>query len=197
MSDVLTITVPTPAHYPTVNTMWATSARRGKKIPSYHILFDAVYEAAKAEMARTGWQTADYYVETKGVLYVTSARAVPDPSNCMKCENDAMTAAKVWRDDALARPCSVDIEYDPDGVGRVVIMLRRRFPPYVAKASRIFAKVRERSAPVERAAVRVDGLVSMAGGKPKKVVWVNGVATDYDEAMRDLKLSMAKGGGKR
>lgn len=127
MADVLVITVPVPAGtYPSVNHTGRGVFKKGRKTDEYHELFNAVKTAAEEEMARIGWETATDYCWTSITRY-KSTRRKQDVGNLGKCESDALTAAGVWIDDDRAAPVSLDIEYDPAGPDRVVIIVRRRF----------------------------------------------------------------------
>lgn len=125
MTDVLAFEVPTfpggGSKYPSVNGMWASGVRYGKKTPEYHDLFVAVREAAWAEVKRTGWETAADRVEVHLRRYVTNNRA-RDAANFGKCELDALSRWNhgqpcqgfpgVYVDDALVRPF-LDVVIDP------------------------------------------------------------------------------------
>jgi hypothetical protein len=127
MSDALIVTAPVPGRYPTVNSLGSDGFRGGKKSIEYHDLFTAVKDNAESEMLRTGWTMATYYCAVSATLYRNTKRKI-DAGNLLKCEADALTAAGVWADDYLARPNTLDVEYDPNGESRVVIIIRRRFP---------------------------------------------------------------------
>lgn len=137
MGDVLAFTVPTfhgsGFNYPSVNEL--IGPVKGKKTPEYHDLKIAVREAARAEMERTGWVTATYYVDLFWKRYVTSRRGF-DPMNCLKCESDSMEPdpesgfAGVYVNDKLVRP-HVDLpQYDsaPDAIDRIAIAVFRLYP---------------------------------------------------------------------
>jgi hypothetical protein len=126
--DVLCITVPLESNaYPSTNGLGANSYRGGRKSPAYRTLFRDVKKAAETERARIGWPTATYPCTVSLTLYRNDLCAA-DSGNLSKCEHDALTAAGVWEDDRLAVPCTFAIEYDPEGVPRVNIVVRRRFP---------------------------------------------------------------------
>ncbi len=173
MSLVLAFTVPAPRKYPSVNHLGRDGFRGGKKSPEYHELFDAVKRAAEAEMLRVGWECADYLVDASLTVYFDSGRQA-DAGNTGKCELDAMTAAGVWRDDRLARPLRLDTEHDPSGPSRIVIVARRKFPPYIQQASSLVVKARQIAAKKNSAA-------PSPVLQPQKVMYVNGVPVPYDD----------------
>ena len=175
-SDVLTISVPLASRYPSVNHLGRDGVRAGRKTPEYHALFAAVKEAAEREIVRTGWTTAHDCVDTSVVLYRTTQRW-QDPQNIGKVELDSLTAAKVWADDHLAKPWHTDIEYDPNGPDRVVIILRRRFTISVAKPHPIIVEARKNKAKV----------VDVKCITPRELMGeVNGVPTPRSEILRQL-----------
>ncbi len=185
VSDVLSLSVPLPTTaYPSVNSLGGDGFRGGKKTVAYHALFDAVKAAAEAEMARTGWETADFLVDATLVLVTRSAR-IRDASNCGKCEMDALTAAGVWLDDALARPWRTDCENDPSGPDRVVIVVRRRYPIIVPRGSPMVANTRRR----RPASIPPGAIVPLHDPRgTSQIALVNGRAVPLEDALRDLGL---------
>jgi hypothetical protein len=147
VSDVLTITVPIEGTYAGVNDVangWGAKA----KSTAYLTLFRATREAARAEMERVGWETARYACAVEVIRYHRT-RQMNDATNLGKCEADAMAPstpkqeardkcvpfAGVYANDRLARPYGADVEYDAEGIDRVVIIVRRRFPDVLAVAA--------------------------------------------------------------
>ena len=123
MRDVLSITVPIGSRYASVNGLGANGHRAGKKSPEYHTLFDDVKRAAEAEIARTGWTTAECDCFAMIVRYVEN-RKRHDAMNLAKVEWDSLTAAGVWTDDSLANPCLPMIRYStPHRITIVVVKL--------------------------------------------------------------------------
>lgn len=189
MSDVLVVTAPLGARYPSQNHTGADGARFGKKSPEYHDLFAAVADAARAEIERTGWACASFYVEASCTLYRRADRI--DPSNVGKCEFDALTAAGAWASDKLARPVHLEVEIDPEGDERVVLVLRRRYPQRVPKPS-LAERVRleARSAAPKRtpaAAAPPAADAPPSKGMPR-VAWRDGKPIPYEQAMKELGL---------
>jgi hypothetical protein len=140
MPDTLTLTVFVDGAYASMN---AIDRMDRRKSPAYLDLFRSVREAARLEVERIGWTPAEHFVQAQVVRYVTNLRGFnADAGNIGKCELDALAPstpaqeqrdrcapfAGVWTNDRLARPWSADIEFDPAGPDRVVILLRRRFP---------------------------------------------------------------------
>jgi Holliday junction resolvase RusA-like endonuclease len=198
MSNVLCFTVPAPSPYPTVNTMWATRARSGKKTAEYHELFDAVFEAATAEIGRAGWNCAEYLVDVTIALYHRTG-TFPDNGNIGKVEEDALTAAGIWVDDKLADPVRRLREYDPSQESSsVTIILRRRFVPYVPETSVVVAKVRKNRAKAarDRAAGVAQPAAIAASAPVGKYIEVNGKPQPYDETMAEIREKYLGGGGK-
>jgi len=143
-SEIFSITVPVPrGTYPSVNHTAANASRRGKKTPEYHELFMAVRDAAAREIARLAWTPVDAYYDTT-VIRIRSDLRKSDMSNLAKCELDALEPSREPRftgdlkgyghpfpgaflNDNLVVP-TFRIEYDPDGVDRVTIVIRRIYP---------------------------------------------------------------------
>ncbi len=149
----------------------------GRKTPEYHALYEAVKEAAKAEILRTGWVTADDEVATSIVLYRSTSRR-QDCGNIGKVESDALTAAAVWVDDRYAKPWHTDIEYDPSGPDRVTIVLRRRFSLPCVATKMAASKCKKK--PVELDETALLGRVDPLGE-------VNGVPTPRSVILRQLR----------
>lgn len=145
MADVLSFQVLTPRGvYPSVNHLSLGNHRGGKKTPEYHELMLAVREAARAEMERVGWETADYYVDVYWKRYITTRRQF-DAMNGMKCELDAMEPyyptpeeiacgtrpfLGVYANDSLVRPHPdiPQVDLRPGSVDRIAISVFRLFP---------------------------------------------------------------------
>jgi hypothetical protein len=148
VSDVLVISVPVDGAYAGVNDV-AAGWGAAKKSPAYLSLFRDVREAARAEMTRTGWETATYACAVEVVRYYRTLR-IGDADGLAKVPIDALSPstphqeardrsapfAGVWVNDRLARPLRADVEYDPDGEDRLVIVVRRRFPDPLAAEKR-------------------------------------------------------------
>ena len=129
------------AKYAGVNAIRDAGAYGGRKSAAYLDLFRAVREAARAEMARTGWETWHGTVQFQVVRYHRTRRLVDAP-NMGVVEANALRPSTpeeerrdrcdpfpgVYRDDVPARPHSADCAYDPDGTDRVLIICRRRYP---------------------------------------------------------------------
>lgn len=140
-ADVLVLTVTIDGAYASANAVSDHGATRGKKSPAYLELFRSVREAARAAMAATGWETAHDPCEVQVVRY-HATRRLADAPNLGKVECDALEPSTpheeerdkcdpfpgVFANDDLVRPYSADVEYDPAGPDRVVVIIRRRFP---------------------------------------------------------------------
>ncbi len=188
MSDVLVITVPIVGRYASVNALGRDGLAYGRKSAAYRILFEATQTAAEAAIAASGWATATYFVDTQLVLYRSRYRR-QDAGNAGKCEFDALTAAKVWTDDSLALPVSLDLELDPSGPDRAVIVLRRRFPPFVG-ATATHPIVREARARRAAAPKPSAPAVAVPPARRKEPILVNGVPHDYDETMKEIRTKL-------
>jgi hypothetical protein len=128
MSDVFSVMIPVPdGPYPSVNSLGVNGHRAGRKTPQYHELGKSIVEAAHYEMARTGWKQATYPVAGWLIRYTTTRRVL-DPSNCGKCELDFLEKAGVVENDTLIRPITKDLQFDPKGPDRIVIILLRLYP---------------------------------------------------------------------
>ena len=144
--DVLWLTIPLRGAYASFNALDKMDRR---KSPAYLDLFRDTREAARAEMARIGWTTATFRCEVSVIRYCAD-RGQKDASNVGKAELDALSPSTaqqhvrdrcatfpgVWRNDSLARPYHADIEYDPAGPDRIVIIIRRRFPDAIGTQGR-------------------------------------------------------------
>jgi hypothetical protein len=128
VADILAFTVPIEGGYASVNNIGANMHRAGKKSPEYVRLYRAVYDAAKAEMARIGWETASCECFATVVRYMDSNRSA-DASNNSKCEFDAMEEAGVWANDCLANPPLLWIRRDFQGPHRVAIAVVKLYEP--------------------------------------------------------------------
>jgi hypothetical protein len=175
-ADVLSFWVPTfpgnGSKYPSVNGMWASGVRYGKKTPEYADLFRIVRETAHAVMQATGWETATDRVEVHLKRYVPDRRRT-DAGNLGKCEMDSMAPWKpgqpgpesflgVYEDDRLVRPFP-DVVYDPtpDAMDRIAIAVFRLFTETPAvRNPRPRVPAAQRSAPVPA------GPVPTLNGKP-------------------------------
>jgi hypothetical protein len=181
VSDALAILVPTfnpnprPATetragerasvYPSVNELGRDSHRGGRKSDEYAWLFSAVRNAAALEMARTGWWTADYYVDVHWSRVTTSRRPY-DPMNGMKVEMDSLEPSKgdepyfagVYANDRLVIPHPSAPQYDPTprAVDRIRIVVVRRWHPILVPGidapKKRTPKLREAPAVAARAA---------------------------------------------
>lgn len=120
------------SHYPSVNELGRDSMRGGEKSDEYHWLFNRVYDAAKAEMERVGWWTAEYYVDVYWTRIVTTRRGF-DAMNTLKCELDAMEDAGVYVNDRLVVPHPSAPQYDPTpgAIDRIRIVVERRWYPII------------------------------------------------------------------
>lgn len=164
LSDVLVVTVPIAARYPSVNHTGQDGMRTGRKSPEYRELFAAIKESAEIEMAHFGWSKATDLVHTTIVLYRSTKRR-QDAGNVAKCELDALTVAGVWEDDSLAKPVVLDIEYDPSGPDRVVIILRKRRTEAVAPPAQSCIVKLKKQAPFAEIADKSDPMGEV-NGKP-------------------------------
>ncbi len=169
MIDALVLCVRTPLfigedgvqreRYASVNAVSDHGATHGKKSPAYLALFRAVREAARAEMARTGWTTWPHGCEGTIVRYHRTRR-MSDSPNIGKAECDSLCPSTpheerrdrcapfpgVYLDDKQVHPWHTDVEYDPTGPDRVFIVVRRRFPEAVDVAPRHRVKPRTTAA---------------------------------------------------
>lgn len=180
--DVIVITAPVPGAYPSVNATGRDGFRGGRKTPEYLALFDAVREAAGREMERVGWICAEYLCATTVTFYHTDKRQ-RDCSNLAKCELDALTTARVWLDDSLARPVTLETEYDPKGPARVVIIVRRKFPTHIAQVSPLLAKARGTRATPAPVVSEPAAVVATPG----RIAWRNGVAIPREQALCEIR----------
>lgn len=128
MADVLTLTIPLGGRYPSRNQEGRDNHRFGRKSDEYRDLTRAVIEAAKAEMARTGWETAECECLTIITRYMPNHLRA-DSLNIGSAECNALTAAGVWSDDRLAQPCLFHIRYDDEGPHRVSIVVMKLYEP--------------------------------------------------------------------
>lgn len=138
--DTITIVVPVVGPYASTNDV-ASGFGGAKKSSAYLELFRGCRRAAQREVERVGWTPASYRCKVEIVRY-TRSRGMKDAGNVGKVELDALSPstpkqserdnappfAGLWTNDQLARPFTADIEYDPEGMERVVIHVRRRFP---------------------------------------------------------------------
>jgi len=182
VSDVLVVTAFVPGAYPSVNAVGRDSFRGGRKSPEYVDLFAAVRDAAEAETARIGWVCAEYPCDVSVTFYHRDKRR-RDCSNLAKTELDALTAAGVWVDDTLARAVHLDIEYDPAGESRVVIVVRRKFAVHVAQVSPLLAKARRtRGRSPESELVHAE-----APKPPGRVAYINGKPVPREQALAEIR----------
>jgi len=152
MTDVLSLCIPIPGRYPSVNSLGRDGLRFGRKSEEYRALFKAVKEAAEAEMARTGWITATCECLSVIVRYIGDRRRT-DAANLAKCEWDALTAAGVWSDDRLANPCHFAIRRDPNGEHRVsivVVKLHQSINAEEVMPNATVSKLHKRDKPLRR-----------------------------------------------
>ena len=182
MSDVLVVVALVPGAYPTVNHLGKDGQRGGRKSVEYHDLGKAVKDAAEAEIARVGWVTSTYPCAVSFTLYHRTG-IFPDVDNIPKCPNDFLAVAGVFTTDKLARPVVVDVEYDPDGPARLVIIVRRRFPSYRSKLA--LPVVRARS--ITKV---VPPVVADVAVVPVKWAYVDGKRIPYDVAMAAIRKGM-------
>ena len=189
MGDVLVVSAPVPGRYASVNHLGSGAHRGGKKTPEYHDLFNAVVAAAEAEMQRVAWRIADYPCAVAITLYHRNG-IFPDALNIGKCEFDALTAAGVWIDDKYGRPATADTELDPDGDPRVVIVIRRRFPPYVPKASALVVAARAKRSTRIEAPVTVAPIATVDGRLD--YVEVDGKRVPRADFLRDWRAGKLK-----
>ena len=180
--DVFVITVPVPkGTYPSVNHVGGNGFRGGFKSHEYRTLGKSVLEAAQEEMNRVGWQTATYYVSGSITRYQTT-RIHSDPSNLGKCEWDFLEKAGVVENDTLIRPTVKDIQYDPDGVDRIVIVLQRLYP-------RAADTIKPKDVRVPKVVATVNPLPPVTRAPKDRVAHVNGKPVSYGEALREAGLT--------
>lgn len=128
MTDALAFTIVLPdGKYASVNrtTRGWTDPR---KSDIYKAVYDAVLDAAKSEIARTGWAKAECECFAT-IMRVMPAHWRADAMNLGKPEWDALTEAGVWTDDRLANPCLPWIRYDDEGPHRVTIVVMKLYEP--------------------------------------------------------------------
>ena len=78
-------------------------------------------------MERSGWEMATYDCKGWIVRYITERRIL-DASNIGKGEMDFLQGAGVVANDSFIRPITKDIQFDPKGPDRIVIVLLRLYP---------------------------------------------------------------------
>jgi hypothetical protein len=135
-ADVLTIQVPTftegGTRYPSANEL--IGKMRGKKTKEYTSLRSAVYEAARSEMARVGWETATYYCEVRWTRYMPNRRAAhTDAQNAGIAECNALADAGVVENDRLIQWHPGVVQYDPSpgAIDRIVMVVIKTYPPAI------------------------------------------------------------------
>lgn len=117
--------------YPTVNTMFETSAMRGRKTAAYHEVFTAFTLAAQSAVG-AGFSFTDCQLEAHLTLYLQ--RDNIDCGNIGKVEPDALQKAGLIRNDRDLRPFTKDVQIDHDGPQRIVFIGQRRFAPSLVAA---------------------------------------------------------------
>jgi hypothetical protein len=133
-ADVLTIQVRTfpdnGTRYPSANEL--IGKMRGHKTAEYHALRKAVAEAARAEMARVGWETATYFCDVYWKRYVINRRTF-DASNSGIAELNGLEDAGVVENDRLVRWHPDVPQYDPraGAVDRIAMVIMRTYPPAI------------------------------------------------------------------
>lgn len=96
---------------------------------------------------------------------------------------DYLEHAGVIANDSLIRPIVKDIQYDPDGVDRIVIVLQRLYPRLadVQEVSKVKKTTRKRKAS------GVSSALLAKKGRKDEVGYVNGRAVSMNQARRYLK----------
>lgn len=214
--DVLVITVPIVGAYASTNDVGKIDRR---KSPAYKDLFRNTREIARAEMARVGWLPATFNCDVSIVRYTPTLQR-RDASNLGKAELDALSPstaqqilrdrcepfAGVWTNDELARPFHADVQYDPNGEDRIVVVIRRRFPdpppkpaaeqrPENARKGPAQPRQRtQRTPPTYLTAIRPAAAShETATAHPRPAVigdarpLINGRPVTHEEAMRELR----------
>ena len=185
--DIFTITVPVPkGTYPSSNNMGGNGFRGGFKTREYKALGQSVLDASIAEMQRIGWDTATYYVSGSITRY-QKTRIHSDPSNLGKCECDFLEKAGVVLNDTLIRPIAKDIQYDPDGEDRIVIVLQRL---YTRAADTVSPKLKPIRTP--KAVAIVNPLPPVTKAPKVGLAYIDGKAVTYGEALRAAGLTADK-----
>jgi Holliday junction resolvase RusA-like endonuclease len=187
MTDIFTITVPIPkGTYPSVNHTGINGFRGGGKSKEYRELFASVKAAAIAEMARTGWTTAEYDCAGWITRYHPHARKL-DCSNLSKAENDALEEAGVVLNDTLIRPIHKDAQYDKNGPDRIVIVLQRLYP-------RITDVHTPKPKPIRtpKVVAIVNPLPPVTKAPKVGLAYIDGKVVPYGEAMRAAGLTADK-----
>jgi hypothetical protein len=124
--DVLVIEIPLmTARYPSRNAEVSGSQNYGTKSPEYAKLFATVCAAAEDAVAR-GWQMVDLPCDFTVTRIVPDFR-VRDAMNLGGTEANGLTRGRVWADDTLGTPAHVDVQVNPGGDDRVIIIVRRMF----------------------------------------------------------------------
>ncbi|GAC1547104.1 MAG: hypothetical protein NVS2B17_31060 [Candidatus Velthaea sp.] len=90
----------------------------------------------------------------------------------------------MWANDVLARPVVLDTEYDPERPSRVVIVVRRRFPPYLSQPA---ARVATPAAMPARPRRPARAVATPATGR---IVMVNGRPVPYEKAMAEVRQKL-------
>jgi Holliday junction resolvase RusA-like endonuclease len=204
VSDVLTLTIPLGARYPSRNHEGKDNQRFGRKSDEYRDLTQAVIEAARAEMMRTGWVQAECECLTIITRYMPNHLRA-DSLNIGSAECNALTAAGVWSDDRLAQPCTMHIRYDDEGPHRVTIVVMKLYEPanvrIVAKPKRDkLTKPAESTDSQKRIASpgkyvlsRTPQREKYTGGElPADKALVDGYLVDREEAMAEIKSLLGK-----
>jgi hypothetical protein len=168
--DALMIEIPlSTTTYPSRNHELGGGRRYSAKSNAYKILFRAVVDAAICAREH-GWQTIDTPCDFSVTRYCSDFR-VRDAMNLGGCEANALTQGLAWTDDTLGAPAHVDIQIDPDGYDRVLIILRRQYSrDREPRAARPITRKRKRGRSRDSSAVLAsgasDGRQAELNGKP-------------------------------
>lgn len=122
-ADVLVIEVPLETStYPSRNHEHGPMNFSAKS-DEYRILFLTIQRAAEEAVSR-GWIPIDTPCDFTLTRICRDAR-VRDALNLGGCEANALTKGGAWTDDTLGAPSHLDIQVDPRGPDRLVLILRR------------------------------------------------------------------------
>lgn len=192
MSDVFSITVDVPeGAYPSVNSLGGNGHRAGRKTSQYHELGRRVKAAAAAEIERSGWAMATYDCHGWIVRYITERR-IMDASNIAKGEMDFLQGAGVVANDSLIRPITKDIQFDPSGPDRIVIILLRLYPRVqdVGKKHPARAGQARSTRPPALARRGRDVELHPSTKAPQgRIAYIDGRPASYGEALREAGLT--------
>jgi hypothetical protein len=223
--DALRIVVEVPTYegrdgvyrerYASTNSISDHGQYHGAKSEEYLDLFRRVREAARAEIAATGWSTWPYDCEVSVTRYHRTLRR-PDSSNLGKVEVDALAPSVpheerrdrcepflgVYMNDRQARPYHATTEYDPEGPDRVLIVVRRRYmDPAQAPRSTESTEKRQATGASPRPKVKTPRAIAAADeantAADERTATLGGQPISREAGLRYIHASDAHGRGRR